>query len=92
MGVLPLSSVIRHKFENKYYRLSVQEQYMGSRYLLTVKNRILRRVLYHLFNVLGHFSVILHPRNFCKVEFTHISSARKTARKSRNYFNLLALN
>ena len=31
--------------------------------------------------VLGHFSVILQPRSFCKVRFCDTSSAGKTTRK-----------
>ena len=40
-----------------------------------------RGVIYALIDILGNFSVILQPWNFCKVEFTYISSARETARK-----------
>ena len=40
-----------------------------------------RGVHYDLIDVLGHFTVILQPWNFCKVEFTYISSARETLRK-----------
>ena len=40
VSVLPLSRVIRHQLLNKYYRLSVPEQYMGSGYLSPVKNCI----------------------------------------------------
>ena len=36
---------------------------------------------YNLITALGHFSVILQPRNICKVKFCDTSSASKTARK-----------
>ena len=36
----------------------------------------------NLINVLGHFSVILHPLNFCKVKFRDASSTGKIPRKS----------
>ena len=36
---------------------------------------------YHLINVSGHFSVILQPWNYRKVEFTYISSTHETATK-----------
>ena len=39
-------------------------------------------VMYALFDVLGHFSVMLQSWNFCKVEFTFICSARETTRKT----------
>ena len=38
-------------------------------------------VIYKLIDVLGHFSVILQPLDFCKVEFTYICSAGRAARK-----------
>ena len=44
-------------------------------------NCSVRGVHYHLINVLGPFSIILQPRNFYKVKFAYISSARETARK-----------
>ena len=79
MGVSLPSRVIRHYFSNKYARFSAQEQYMGSGgYVSAVKNRIFFK---ELCQCLGHFSVILQPWHFCKVEFTYISCASKTARK-----------
>ena len=50
-------------------------------------------VLYDLINFFkDFFSVILQPRNFCKVEFTDISSSGKTARKSQKCVDLSAFN
>ena len=48
--------------------------------------------LYDLVNVLGPFSIILQPLNLYKVEFTYVSSARKTARKATKYFDLSVFN
>ena len=39
-----------------------------------------------LIDVLGHFSVILQPCNFCKVEFTCICGVARTARKVTKVF------
>ena len=41
-----------------------------------------RGAIFALINVLGHFSVILQPGNFSKVEFTFICSAGRTVRKN----------
>ena len=50
-----------------------------------------REVIYELVDVLGQFSVILQPLNFCKAEFTYINSAGRRE-KSQKYFDLSAFN
>ena len=52
-----------------------------------------REVIYELIDVLGHFSVILQPKNLCKGQFTCICSAGRRARKiTKKRFDLSAFN
>ena len=51
-----------------------------------------REAIYELIDVVGYFSVILQPGNFCKVDLTYVCSTARTARKITKYFDLSAFN